>query len=357
MKTKHVNLALAVAMGMGGSLATSAACAAGPTVYGYFNVSLDHLDNEADSALNVSSNSSHIGVKGDVEIQESLKAVYQVETEIRADIGGGAWATRDTFLGLAGKFGTVRAGQIDTPVKTIGRRVEMFGNQVGDSRNLTRVAAGDNIARFDERPKNSIAYATPKFSGLQGFVQYSTNAAPTATADGTAANNDSDLISVAAYYAEGPAFFGVGYESVGNPANLGGTEDPSAIRIGGFYDISSDLRVAALYQTVSGTDAAFDQDVYGLGVRYKVSGPWILKAQTYQLSGEGNDSDATLLALGIDYALAKPVTIYLNYAAVDNDAGRSLTAWGQGHGDTGLAPGAGTGDSATGLSLGSIVRF
>lgn len=353
VKIKNAKRISILAAGIAAGLVTAGAHAAGPTIYGQFNVSLDHLDNDDDSALNVSSNSSRIGIKGDVDIQEGLKAIYQAETEIRADIGGGAWATRDTFVGLQGGFGTVRAGQIDTPVKVIGRRAELFGDQVGDARNLTRVTAGAGFARFDERPKNSIAYASPKFSGLQGIVHYSTNAAPdAATADGTAANNDNDLLSLAVHYAEGPAFLGVGYETVGNPA---GPDDPSVIRVGGYYDVAEALRVTALYQTVSGVDSQFDQDVYGIGAQYRASGAWSFKAQAYQLSGEGDESDSRLLAVGTEYALAKPVTLYLVYATVDNDDGRNLTPWSQGRGDTGLAPAGG--DTASGLSLGTIVKF
>lgn len=354
MKTRS-KMAAAAAGAALGILTASGALAAGPTIYGQFNVSLDRLDNDAESAWNVSSNSSRIGIRGDIGIEEGLKAIYQAETEIRADTGGGAWATRDTFLGLQGGFGTVRAGQFDTPVKAIGRRVELFGDQIGDARNLTRVAAGGNIARFDERPKNSVAYATPVFSGIQGIAHYSTNAAPVPAdapvADQTVGNNDYDLLSLAVHYSQGPAFLGIGHETAGNPA---GPDDPSIIRVGAYYDIAEALRMSALYQAVSGSDSAFDQDVYGFGVRYRMK-VWAFKAQGYRLSGEAAGSDATLFAVGVDYALAKPVMLYLNYATLDNEEGRSLVPWSQGRGDNGLTPAEGS--SASGISLGAIVGF
>lgn len=353
MKTKNANRVLTLAVSLAGSLAVSGAYAAGPTLYGQLNVSVDHLDNDVDSALNVSSNASRIGIKGDIDIQEGLKGIYQVETEIRADNGEGTWATRDTFLGLQGGFGTVRGGQFDTPIKVIGRRTDLFGDQVGDARNVTRVTAGPTagagaaaFARFDERPRNSIAYATPQFSGLQGIAHYSSN-----IDTGTAANNDNDLISVAVHYAEGPAFIGAGYEKVGNP-NVG-QDDPSVVRIGGYYDLA-DWRFTALWQAVSGVASAFDYDAYGVGARYKLN-DWALKAQFYQLSGEADNSDASQVAVGVEYALAKPVTLYLVYAATDNDDARALSPYNQGRGDSGLAPAAG--DAASGISLGTVVRF
>lgn len=346
MKINNAKRISILAAGVAASLVTAGAHAAGPTIYGQFNVSVDHLDNDADSALNVSSNASRIGIKGDIDIQEGLKALYQAETEIRADNGEGTWATRDTFLGLQGKFGTVRAGQIDTPVKVIGRRAELFGDQVGDARNLTRVTAGANFARFDERTKNTINYATPSFSGLQGILHYSSN-----IDTGTTADNENDLISVALQYAEGPAFLGIGYEQVGNN---GEGDDPSAVRVGGYYDLDDAWRFTALWQTVSGVDSASDYDAYGVGARYKFD-KWAFKGQYYQLSGEGDNSDASQVSLGVEYALAKPVTLYLVYATLDNDDGRALSPYAQGHGDSGHAPAAG--DTASGISLGTIVKF
>jgi predicted porin len=348
---KNSNRVLALAVGLVGSLAVSGAYAAGPTLYGQLNVSLDHLDNDTDSGLNLSSNASRIGIKGDIEIREGLKGLYQVETEVRVDNGEGTWATRDTFLGLQGNFGTVRAGQIDTPVKVIGRRAELFGDQVGDARNLTRVVAAPtgNLARFDERPRNTIQYATPKFSGLQGIVQYATNLDTASTA-----NNDNDLISLAVHYAQGPAFVGLGYEKVGN-VNVG-EDDPSIVRLGGYYDVTSAFRVTALWQAVSGVASEWDYDVYGIGARYRQDN-WTLKAQFYQLNDEVDEWDSSLFAVGAEYALAKAVTLYLVYAGTSNDDNRTITPYGQGRGDNLAIAAANAGDSASGLSLGTIVRF
>lgn len=61
------------------------------------------------------------------------------------------------------------------------------------------------------------------------------------------------------------------------------------------------------------------------------------------------------MAVGVDYELAKPVMLYLNYAILENDDARNLVPWGQGHGDSGLIPAAG--GTASGLSLGAIVKF
>src|SRR5690606_23488755 len=142
-------------------------------------------------------------------IEDGLEGIYQIESELRADSGNaGTLASRNTFLGLQGGFGTVRLGRFDTPVKLIGRQVDLFANQVGDLRNLVRARPAPE--RFDERPHNSVGYDSPKFGGLSAGLQYSTN-----SDDGATATNDNDTVSLAINYAEGPAYVGVGYERVG----------------------------------------------------------------------------------------------------------------------------------------------
>src|SRR5690606_3840804 len=52
--------------GPGSGAVAHAAEVKGPTLYGQLHVSLDHLDNGDDSALNLSSNRSRLGVKGEI---------------------------------------------------------------------------------------------------------------------------------------------------------------------------------------------------------------------------------------------------------------------------------------------------
>lgn len=348
MKSRNRILAVAVGVGAialtGGQLAP-VAHAGGPSLYGQLNVSLDHLDSGEESALNLSSNRSRLGVKGDIEVHDGLKAIYQIESELRADsANAGTLASRNTFVGLEGGFGTVRAGRFDTPVKLIGRQVDLFANQVGDLRNLARARPAPE--RFDERPHNSVAYDSPTFGGVSASLQYSTN-----TDDGPTATNDNDTVSVGLNYAEGPAYIGVGYERAGN-ADLA-QDDPSAIRVAGYYDLGQ-LRFTAFWQSISGIVSANDEDVYGVGVRFRQDA-WTFKAQAYQLSADANEADATLLAVGAEYALARPVTLYLNYALADNDDNRGVVPYREGRGD--VLPIAGPGEKASAVSFGTIYRF
>jgi predicted porin len=337
---------LALAVGLAGSVVSTGSFAAA-SIYGQFNLSLDSLDNGTDSALNISSNSSRIGIKGDIQVGGDLAGIYQVETDVFGDAGDSpALASRNTFVGLQSNYGTGRIGRFDSPVKVIGRQTDLFPDQVGDTRNITRAGAGLN--RFDERPNNSIDYTTPDLSGFKGTLQYSTNTDADATA-----TNDNDLISLGVTYAPGPLYVALGYETHGNVDTT--QDDPNIVRLGAYYDLDA-WRFTGLWQTISGaaTNGNQDEDVLGVGVRYKLDA-WVFKGQVYQLSSDADNADVSLAAIGLEYALQKGITLYADYASTSNDDNRAVTPYTEGRSDT-LAI-ATAGDSAKAVSLGTIIKF
>src|SRR5690606_38716265 len=96
-----------------------------PEVYGRLHLSINQMDNGVEDVLNLSSNSSRIGFRGTLDINEGLQAFYQLEAGYDADDGtDGSLASRNTFAGLRGAFGAIQAGQFDTPVKNIGSKVD-----------------------------------------------------------------------------------------------------------------------------------------------------------------------------------------------------------------------------------------
>ena len=141
------------------------------SIYGRAHVSVDFLDDGADySETNLSSNASRLGFKGDHEINPNLTAFFQIEQQI--DFGtdnGSSFNTRDTFVGLKGNFGSARMGRFDSPFKAARGPANLFGDQVGDIRNLTRVGN----ARFDERYDNTLEYTTPDMNGFFAKLGYS----------------------------------------------------------------------------------------------------------------------------------------------------------------------------------------
>ena len=111
---------------------------AGPTLYGKIHMDVSYLNNGGRGAaeykeVSVNSNSSRVGVKGDQDLGNGLKAVYNIEWGVAMD-GSSALSNRHRYVGLGGGFGTVLLGRLSTPLKSVGRKVDLFGDRLGDKR-------------------------------------------------------------------------------------------------------------------------------------------------------------------------------------------------------------------------------
>ncbi|HKJ76635.1 MAG TPA: porin, partial [Gammaproteobacteria bacterium] len=183
-------IAIAIAGAMAAPLAAQAGEAA---IYGKMHVSVDVFDNDTvdtdavtagnqgeDSGTGLSSNSSRIGFKGSEDLGGGMSAVWQVENDVDLTGDAGGWAERNSFVGLAGGFGTVLIGNHDTPLKDI--RMDFFGDTIGDNRAITELDQ-----KADLRTGNTIAYISPKMGGLEFIGAYVTD-----TDKGTQDDNDDD---------------------------------------------------------------------------------------------------------------------------------------------------------------------
>lgn len=323
---------------------------AGLNFYGRAHASADHLDNGEDSDLNVSSNSSRIGVRASTDLAEGLKGILQVETQINYDNGSGSLAARDTFVGLEGGFGRIRFGQIDTPLKQVRSAVDVFGDQIGDLRNLTRLnsSTGSPFSGqdFDARFKNGIFYNSPLFSGLVFNIHYTPEVKET-----TDLEDESAAYSTSLAYEAGNLYLALAHEQWES------VEDSSALRLGARYKFTK-LTLNALFQqaTIKNLVPEEDVQVIGAGLTYAISPVWTIKSQLYNLDAKDRDeSDSTLWAIGADYILSKQFRVLFAYAQTDNDdsAAYRITGGG-GYGD---AIATVTGETASGLSVGFRYDF
>lgn len=323
---------------------------AGLNFYGRAHASADFLDNGEDSDLNVSSNSSRIGVRASTDLAEGLKGILQVETQINYDNGSGSLAARDTFVGLEGGFGRIRFGQIDTPLKQIRSAVDVFGDQIGDLRNLTRLNSSTGAPftgqDFDARFKNGIFYNTPSFSGFVFNLHYTPE-----VKEATDLEDESAAYSTSLAYEAGNLYLAVAHEQWES------VEDSNAIRLGVRYKINN-LTLNGLFQkaTIKNLTADEDVQVLGAGASYKFSAQWIGKTQIYSLDAKDReDSGATLLAVGVDYVLSNQFRVLFAYAqTVNEEAAAYRITGGGGYGDA-IATVAG--ETATGLSVGFRYDF
>ncbi|WP_050895788.1 porin [Neisseria meningitidis] len=109
---------------------------------------------------------SFIGFKGGEDLGEGLKAVWQLEQDVSV-AGGGAtqWGNRESFIGLAGEFGTLRAGRVANQFDDASQAIDPW-----DSNNDVASQLGI-FKRHDDMPV-SVRYDSPDFSGFSGSVQF-----------------------------------------------------------------------------------------------------------------------------------------------------------------------------------------
>ncbi len=350
MNKKILMAAVGMALVAGPMVAAHAASA---TVYGHMHMSMDRYDNDVNEEGMMASNSSRFGFKGDEDLGGGLKAIYQAESGVfTIDEGSGFGGTlRNTFMGFAGSWGTVKFGRHDTPYKDLGRKFDNFNEQVGDMRNFI-----GNAGAYDNRINNMIRYESPNFGGLNVVVQNSSNTSSTSGAGtdtaGNAANKDSSL---GVNWSAGPLFLGAAWNEV---ANTGSNNDTTGTRLVGAYTFN-DITLGLLWESLSdiGGISGRDRDAMGLVAAMKMGNN---KFKFHYLDGDQLDdtpnTGGDMLAIGVDHLLSKTAVVYLNYASVGNDTSAAFNTAGiiGGHGDF-LA--ASTGKDATAFSAGYILKF
>lgn len=316
---------------------------------GVVKMSVDSLDNGNDRNWNVSTNSSNIWFKGSEDLGNGLKAVWQMTNYVgMGDTGSvnNTWTSGNSFAGLAGGFGTVVLGKHDTPFKILGRKVDMFSDQIGDSRNMISVGG----AGWDLRPDNVIAYISPTFSGFHAAVAHVTNVGAGAATDKTI-----DAWSGLGIYENGPITAGLAYERHNLSNNGVAANDESAWRLAGGYNFGAG-KVNALWQRVNDIGGGnSDRSTWSLGGSLKV-GSGDAKLQYTRAGDVSNTSEtgANMWSLGYDHHLSKRTDVYAVVAKTSNDSAAGFSAYGGGHGDN---PGIVTGENGTGFGLGMTHSF
>lgn len=164
--------------------------------------------------LGLTAGNSRLGFRGEQDLGGGLKVMFQFETTVSVDTGGGgsssAFWRRNTFVGLGGALGTVRLGFMDTIFKDYGDTIGMLGVSSGTflstSDVLRKTGFGTSSASsFHLRRANSIQYESPEIGGFQAGLQYSTDEAEAGT-------RDPKVISLGLKYDSGPFYVAIAHE-------------------------------------------------------------------------------------------------------------------------------------------------
>jgi len=307
-----------LALAVGAAIAMPvAALAEGPTLYGQIDVSLDNMDNGTTDTWTIEDNASRLGVKGSAETGvDGLKGIYVAEFGLNADDGDADNAAgndpitqRNIYVGLAGNFGAVLMGNLDTPTKSVQGKVDQFNDTAAD---ISAYVAGEL------RAPNVLAYATPKIAD-------SLTATVALWQSEAAGDGIGEAISASVVYEQDALYLGLGMDmevpSTGGVAVTAAPTLNDITRVVAGYTTDT-LEIGFMYQMAEETVAANEDTTMLLGGAFK-SGDLKVKLQYGQTEGDtaGVTNTETMLAVGADYNVGKATTAYGLLAINEDDAG------------------------------------
>src|SRR3982074_55378 len=147
------------------------------TLYGSIDVSADVFNPsvfDQGTKAGIASNISSFGIRVRHNLApygwDGMAVVAQLESQV--DIASApneraAFGTRDSFLGVEGPWGAVKAGKTDTPYKKATSAMDPFTRTLGDYNSIMGNTGGDNRAEFDWRINHAIWYESPILQGFQ----------------------------------------------------------------------------------------------------------------------------------------------------------------------------------------------
>ncbi|HEX6945090.1 MAG TPA: porin [Casimicrobiaceae bacterium] len=325
------------------------------TLYGQINTSIDYVvasapDRQPPSSLQLASNNSRFGFRGAEYIGNGQLVIWQIETGFNADAGGGIIASRETYLGVEGDWGRLRAGFFLTPYDDMS---PIFGNAPTFTTSILSTAAlwaqggfPKTNGGFDRRTPNSLRFDSADLDGFQGSLQYSLGEN----------SEGSSVFGAGMSWFNGPLETGLAYEY--NHKVRGPTLDDWALtaaaawnfgpaRIGGVYERLN-------YQTPSGT---LTRNLWGGSLTVPVGSGTVYAfaaragegrgptdARVGGLTG-GEDSGAWQYELSFSYPLSSRTILYTGFVGLSNERNASYI----------FAVNPYTEDSPTGLRLRGFV--
>lgn len=283
---KKTSVVVAMAM-----VAASAVQAEPVTVYGQLNVSAQSSDEGDGRFSELKSNSSRFGLKGDYELEDGLKLVYQLEWGVDlADVGDGDNITsRNQYVGLAGNFGEIRLGRHDTALKDAQGKIDLFSDYEADVKNLWK---------GEVRASDSITYYTPTYNGFGLHLTYIMEDAADAE----------DAYSASVYYGDENLKNSNFYAAIAIDSEVAGFD---TLRLQAQGKVAG-FKLGAMYHTQEDIVSGLEKDGWLASAAYPL-GKTELKAQYQTLE------DDNALSLGVDYKAGKNTTLYGWYSSFNLD--------------------------------------
>jgi predicted porin len=334
MKKSLIVLALAGAF--------AAPAFADTTVYGTLDATVaDVSSSNQKSQLAVVSgglSASRLGVKGSEDVGGGMSVVYNLEYGLdgatASTIGQGGLNgvnTRQQLLGLAGGFGTVAAGYLQTAGYDFGVKFDPTAESlVSPTQNLiagyNANAAGAFLTGTNgaaARAQRALAYISPAMSGFKVAVNYVTAANGLGNVGVSSGSQDMNTTAtiLAANYDAGPLALGGVYASTSNGAGVGGSNaDQHEYALGASYDAGV-AKVFGTYQATHngqpGTAGNTDK-IYSLSGVVPAGGGAVAVSYAHATIDTSTNVNGSSYTGAYLYSLSKSSTVYAAYSHASN---------------------------------------
>ena len=288
---------------------------------------------------------SRIGFKGHEHLNGDLKAIWQVEQDV--NIGGveQGFSTRDSFIGLQGSFGTVKAGYQSTPVRDLNGKLDQwdYSDNAAGLGHFTR----KNDAR---RRATAISYTTPDMGGFSATAYLSPSDNNHYTGAYGSKYHDNAIYGVGLSYAQpnGGFFADLAGTYVKNgPNNTAPRKSKSYQALAQVGYETDKVLVGAAYQRASAVDKDYDiVNEAALSGAYQVDDALRLKATAaygWGINNKGGNSGKAWGngkyyqgLVGADYALSKRTVLnaqagYIQFGKKDEKTSGGIVGVGMSH--------------------------
>jgi len=308
------------------------------TVYGSIRAGLNTYKTAKtdQTTTGVDDYSSRIGFKGNEDLGNGLKAIWQVETGFAVDGTGsatgtssGTFANRTSFVGLEGNFGKIRLGYLDD-VTSETEATDIWYDSRKTGYAFPLYEGEDKLDTFtDGRYKNSIRYDTPNLYGFTGILQYGADETP------QAGQPKATRLGARLGYSNAGFFGAYAYQAIQHQG-VNNDQTSSINRIEAGYD-ANNLYLAATYNWVKyypGAGASnngvlpfnkFEGQSWAVTGAYTIGAfqPKVTYSQSIdpKIDGVKHNLDRKQFAVGLDYSLSKRSLIGVQYAQINYEDG------------------------------------
>jgi predicted porin len=258
---------------------------------------------------------SRFGFTGSETLGTGLAAIYTLESGFNIDdgalsLGADRLFGRKAFVGLRGKFGTVKAGRQDSPLFNATYIYDPFGVAIAGG--YTRIFTNNSAFR---RNDNTINYATPALNGFNGEAAYSFGEAAGDSSVGRS-------YSASAGYAAGPLSVSLSFQSVNStPVRPAAIATTRLTALGASYDFKV-VKLAALFQTnKANTAMPLDTSDVLIGATVPFGASTFLASYLHHSDNLRGNAGARQFAVGYTYAVSKRTNLYTGLSRLSNEQG------------------------------------